>query len=293
MDKSTDPIELLIRPRPRDLGEFSVRRLLPHGRRQRVGPFIFFDHMGPVDFPAGSGVNVRPHPHIGLATITYLFDGEILHRDSLGYQQPITRGAVNWMTAGRGIVHSERTPAPLLASGSHLHGIQSWVALPQAQEECEPRFEHYAAERIPVASRPGCELRVIIGEAFGVESPVRTASQTLYVEVRLEDGASVGVPADCDEMAVYAVTGDVRVAGRAIEEGTLAVLRSGTPAVIEATGAARVMLVGGATLPGEYEIWWNFVSSSAERMERAKLDWKAQRFAMVPDETDFIPLPES
>ena len=292
MDQKADAIELIIRPRPRDLGEFTVRRSLPDGRRQRIGPFIFFDHMGPVTFPPGSGVSVRPHPHIGLATITYLFEGEITHRDSLGYRQVIRAGAVNWMTAGRGIVHSERSPPERVASGSRLHGIQTWVALPIEHEECEPRFEHYPAERIPESSVDGARVRVIIGEAYGLTSPVRTASDTLYVEVNLAAGSSLTVPEAHDEVGVYVVEGGVRIGERSLDEGSLAAIRHGSPAVVRATTDARVMLLGGAALPGERIIWWNFVTSSAERLEQAKRDWKAQRFPMIEDEDEFIPLPE-
>jgi redox-sensitive bicupin YhaK (pirin superfamily) len=293
MDQPTDAIELILSPRPRDLGDFMVRRSLPDGRRQRIGPFIFFDHMGPVEFPPGTGVNVRPHPHIGLATITYLFDGEITHRDSLGYRQDITTGAVNWMTAGRGIVHSERTRPELVASGSKLHGIQTWVALPLEAEECEPRFEHYAAERIPEGSVGDARVRIIIGEAFGLVSPVQTASDTVYVEVNLPAGAALPVPERHDEIGVYVVSGVIRIGERSLEEGSLAALRRGVPATVIANTGARIMLLGGATLPGERIIWWNFVTSSKERLGQAKRDWKEGRFAAVPDETDFIPLPES
>ena len=293
MDQPIDAVELIIRPRARDIGDFSVRRSLPDGRRQRIGPFIFFDHMGPVAFPPGTGVNVRPHPHIGLATITYLFEGVITHRDSLGCHQDIERGAVNWMTAGRGIVHSERTPPALIASGSRLHGIQTWVALPLEEEECEPRFEHYPADRIPQAVVDGAAVRIILGEAFGTVSPVHTASATLYAEARLPAGVSLTVPDHCDENGVYVVSGAIRIGERSLDEGSLAVLRDGVPAVVTGVTDARIMLLGGATLPGDRIVWWNFVNSSQERLERAKRDWKAGLFPAVPGETDFIPLPES
>jgi redox-sensitive bicupin YhaK (pirin superfamily) len=289
----SDPIELIIEPRPRDLGDFTVRRSLPDSRRQRVGPFIFFDHMGPVDFQPGSGINVRPHPHIGLATITYLFDGEILHRDSLGFRQPITRGAVNWMTAGRGIVHSERTPEELRASGSHMHGIQTWVALPVDQEECEPRFEHYPASQIPSIAMDGANLRVIVGSAFDATSPVRTASDTIYVELNLAENANLDIPDVADELALYVVNGEVDIGATAVGEGTMAVLRAGHVVPVHATVESRLMLFGGATLSGKRTIWWNFVSSSGERLEKAKSDWREQRFDRVPGEVEFIPLPES
>jgi len=285
-------IALLIEPGSKDLGEFSVRRSLPDRRRQRVGPFVFWDHMGPAEFPPGTGVAVRPHPHIGLATITYLFEGVIVHRDSLRFEQPITTGGVNWMTAGRGIVHSERTPQELLESGSRLHGIQAWVALPEALEETEPRFEHYPADRIPRLSFDGARMAVVAGEAFGVRSPVDTASETFLVEADLDAGASLDTPAEVDEIAVYAVTGSVTVDGVSLEPGRMAVLKERTSATVEASEQAKVMLLGGATLAGERIVWWNFVSSSRDRLEQAKRDWRERRFDDVPGDPEFIPLPE-
>ena len=283
-------IALRIQPETKDLGEFTVRRTLPDKRRQRVGPFIFFDHMGPADFPPGSGVNVRAHPHIGLATITYLFAGEILHRDSLGCVQPIRAGEVNWMTAGKGIVHSEKVREEVLASGQHLHGIQTWVALPIEHEETEPRFEHYAADDIPTLSQDGADICVIIGTAYGATSPVRTASETLYVELKLAAGTSLPLP-DTEELGIYVVDGEVSVQGESLTPFELAVLEDNTAASIEAKSAAHVMLCGGATLKGNRIVWWNFVSSSRERLEQAKRDWNEGRFDAVPGETDFIPLP--
>ncbi len=284
-------IDLLIEPKPRDLGEFSVRRTLPDRRRQRVGPFIFFDHMGPADFPPGKGVNVRSHPHIGLATVTYLFDGEILHRDSLGYVQPIRPGEVNWMTAGRGIVHSEKVTEAVLASGQHLHGLQIWVALPVEKEEIEPRFEHYTTEDIPVVERDDATMTIIIGSAFGQSSPVRTESTTVYVAVDAGAGGSIELP-DAEELAVYVVEGEVEIAGETIRGGVMAILSDERDARVNVKSSSRFMFVGGDALEGERKIWWNFVSSSPERMELAKQDWKAGRFDEVPGETDFIPLPE-
>ena len=290
MDDST-VIELLIEPATRDLGEFTVRRALPDKRRQRVGPFIFFDHMGPAEFSPGTGVNVRAHPHIGLATITYLFEGEILHRDSLGYVQPIRPGEINWMTAGRGIVHSEKASPELLASGQRLHGLQTWVALPLEHEETEPRFEHYAADGIPKVCRDGAEITVVIGSAYGETSPVQTASDTLYVEGKLEAGAELELPV-AEELAVYVIDGSIRIAGNTVSAGVLAVLADGSTATVSAESGAHIMICGGATLAGERTIWWNFVSSSRERLEQAKRDWRDGKFAEVPGETDFIPLPE-
>ena len=285
-------ISLVIEPRTTNLGEFEVRRTLPHKQRQRVGPFIFFDHMGPTDFPPGAGVSVRPHPHIGLATITYLFDGVIVHRDSLGYHQPITRGAVNWMTAGRGIVHSERSPEDLVASGSHLHGIQAWVALPTELEESEPRFEHYPGSEVPSVALPGVNLAIITGEAYGSRSPVRTSSETIYVEVDMEEGAALDTPEDVDELAVYSVDGEITIDGYPVSPGNMAVLKERTSATIVAKVRSKVMLAGGASLEGERILWWNFVSSSRERLNQAKQDWLDKKFPEVPGETEFIPLPK-
>jgi len=248
--------------------------------------------MGPADFSPGAGVSVRPHPHIGLATITYLFDGVIVHRDSLGYVQPITPGAVNWMTAGRGIVHSERSPEDLVRTGSHLHGIQAWLALPTELEEIEPSFEHYPADGIPQVQLPGVRLAIIAGEAYGGRSPVRTLSETVYVEVNMEAAAELETPAEVDEVAVYAVSGRIAVDGHPLPAGEMAVLASRTTATIKAHTTARLMLLGGATLAGERHLWWNLVSSSRERLERARNDWRDKKFPEVPGETEFIPLPE-
>jgi len=284
-------IELSIEPASRDLGEFTVRRALPDKRRQRVGPFIFFDHMGPAEFPPGSGVNVRAHPHIGLATITYLFEGEILHRDSLGYVQPIRPGAVNWMTAGRGIVHSEKASPELRASGQRLHGLQTWVALPLEAEEIEPSFEHYPAETIPRIVADGSEISVIVGAAFGETSPVTTQSTVLYVAVELDAGKRVEIP-QAEELAIYVVEGRVAVNDEFVEEGVLAVLAAGATGTVTAETPSRFVFCGGDALEGERIIWWNFVSSSRVRLERAKRNWRDGRFDAVPGETDFIPLPD-
>ena len=287
----TGAIELLIEPAEKDLGEFTVRRALPDKRRQRIGPFIFFDHMGPAEFPPGTGVNVRSHPHIGLATITFLFEGEILHRDSLGYVQAIRPGEINWMTAGKGIVHSEKVSPELLASGQKLHGLQTWVALPIEHEETEPRFEHYSADGIPVLEQQGAKITVVIGTAYGKTSPVQAASETLYVEIKLEPGASINLP-EAEELGVYVVAGSIELDGQAISDGVLAVLKNGASASVSASGGAHLMICGGDTLEGERIVWWNFVSSSRVRLDQAKLDWKEGKFDDVPGESDFIPLPE-
>jgi redox-sensitive bicupin YhaK (pirin superfamily) len=283
-------IDLIIEPATKDLGEFTVRRSLPDPRRQRVGPFIFFDHMGPAEFPPGAGVNVRAHPHIGLATITYLFEGEILHRDNLGFVQAIRPGAVNWMTAGKGIVHSEKVTPELKASGQKLHGLQVWVALPTEKEEVEPRFEHYPDEEIPWVDMAAARARIVIGTAFGATSPVKTESETLYVEVNLEAGGELELPV-VEELGVYVIDGTIELDGRTIADGVLAVLHSNACASIASTPGARVMLFGGAALEGDRILWWNFVSSSRERMNQAKKDWKEGHFPAVPGEVDFIPLP--
>ena len=288
---SNSVIDLLIEPKTRDLGGFTVRRTLPDKRRQRVGPFIFFDHLGPAEFQPGTGVDVRAHPHIGLATITYLFEGEILHRDSLGCVQPIRPGAVNWMTAGSGIVHSERTTEAVLASGQRVHGLQTWVALPLDAEETEPTFQHYPAGDIPAISVDGADIRVVLGSAFGVSSPVATRSETLYVEVNLEPGQSVALP-NAEELAVYVVEGSIAINREFVDAGVLAILQSGSSGKVSARTQAKIMFAGGDALEGERIIWWNFVSSSRERLERAKEDWRMQRFDTVPGETDFVPLPE-
>ena len=284
-------IELTIEARVRSLGELDVRRVLPAAQRRMVGPFVFFDHMGPAVFPPGEGLAVRPHPHIGLATITYLFEGEIVHRDSLGYAQLIQAGAVNLMTAGRGIVHSERASERDLPVTSRLHGIQSWLALPLEREEIEPSFIHYAADTLPALDVRGCRVCVIMGAAFGRASPVATYSPTLYLEVRIPRGATFELPAGAPERAAYVVSGAVRVADSEHRDGVLAVVRAGAAAALTAVEDSRVMVIGGEPL-GARHIWWNFVSSSRERIERAKQDWVSGRIGKVPGDDEFIPLPE-
>ena len=285
-------IELLIAPRPRDLGGFSVRRVLPVAARRMVGPFIFYDHMGPATMPIGEGVDVRPHPHIGLATVTYLFQGEIVHRDSLGNLQPIRPGDVNWMLAGRGIVHSERSAPEERQRGVRLHGIQSWVALPRAHEEDAPAFEHHPRQSLPSLRRDGATLVVIAGTAYGAHSPAPVLSPTLYVDAQLEPGARLEVDATHSERGVHVAEGSVRCDGQPVAPGVIAVLRPGARVVVEADGPARVMLVGGAPLDGPRHIFWNFVNSSQERIDRAAADWRAGRFPKVPgDDQEFIPLP--
>jgi redox-sensitive bicupin YhaK (pirin superfamily) len=288
----TGAIELRIESRGRDLGGFEVRRVLPSAKRRTVGPFIFFDEMGPAVFEAGKGIDVRPHPHIGLATITYLFEGEILHRDSLGFVQPIRPGALNWMTAGRGIVHSERSGPEERAKQSRLHGIQAWIALPADKEETEPAFEHYPDSAIPAIERDGLRLRLIAGEAFGLSSPVKTLSPLFYLEARGEPGASLTLPQDLGERAVYPIEGHLEIGGEELGPGEMAVLAEGRDQKIELRAEARFMALGGAPLESKRHIWWNFVSSRSERIEQAKADWREGRFASVPGEVEFIPLPE-
>jgi len=291
---SCDALELIIVPRVRDLGDgFSVRRALPHGRRQMVGPFIFFDQMGPVQLMNGQGMDVRPHPHIGLATVTYLFDGRVMHRDSEGNALEITPGAMNLMTAGRGIAHSERSPATARQGAEGMYGIQSWIALPQAHEETDPSFQHFDAASLPVIEDNGVWARVIAGSAFGKTSPVGMLSDWLYAEVVLEAGASAPLDPDTEERAVYVVEGEVDVAGELFEGPRLLIFRPGDRITVKATRRARLMFLGGAALEGPRYIWWNFVSSRRERIEEAKEDWKTGRFAPVPGETEFIPLPET
>jgi len=287
-------VELEIDARTRDLGDgFTVRRLLPAAARRMVGPFIFFDHMGPVQLAAGQGLDVRPHPHINLATVTYLFEGEILHRDSLGSEQAIRPGAVNWMTAGRGIVHSERSTAEARKSGARVHGLQLWVALPTALEEVEPSFRHHGAGTIPEVERPGARLRIVAGTAYGTGSPVYVLSPLFYVEARLERGAVLELPDEHAARAAYVVDGSVSCDGATQRSSAMLVFRAGQPACIQALEPAQVMLLGGAPLDGERHIFWNFVSSSKERIERAKDDWRNRRFPAVPgDDQEFIPLPE-
>jgi redox-sensitive bicupin YhaK (pirin superfamily) len=292
--RSCDALELVIVPRVRDLGDgFAVRRALPHGRRQMVGPFIFFDQMGPVQFIAGQGLDVRPHPHIGLATVTYLFDGRVMHRDSEGNALEITPGAMNLMTAGRGIAHSERSPAGARHGTEGMFGIQSWIALPQAHEETAPSFQHFDAASLPLIEDGGVKARVIAGFAFGRTSPVGMLSQWLYAEVVLAAGASAPLDPDQEERAIYVVEGEVEIAGDRFEGPRLLVFRPGDRITVRALRDARLMFLGGAALEGPRYIWWNFVSSRQERIEQAKEDWKTGRFAPVPNETEFIPLPEN
>lgn len=289
-DQLDGAIELRISAQARDIGGFAVRRALPVMARRAVGPFVFFDHMGPVLLPPGAGVDVGPHPHIGLATVTYLFQGEIVHRDSVGSRQVIRPGALNWMVAGRGIAHSERTGDDVRARGGPVHGIQSWIALPAAQEECAPAFEHHESGALPLVQRDGAQLRIIAGNAYDESSPATVASPTLYVDARLEAAATLPVDDTHEERAIYVAQGEIGCAEQSAGPGTMLVLKTGAAATITARSSARVMLLGGARLDGPRHIWWNFVSTRKDRIEQAKADWRAGRFGTVVDD-DGPPLP--
>ncbi len=284
-------VELLLKARPTDLGGFTVRRALPNVQCRNVGPFVFLDHMGPAALAPGSGIDVRPHPHIGLATVTFLFEGELLHRDSLGTVQRIQPGDVNWMNAGRGIVHSERTPPERRPAGSPAHGIQAWVALPLDHEESAPDFQHHAAAALPRFTLDGAELVLIAGAACAQQSPVQVASPMFYLDVRLPAGKRLALPDEYAERGLYVVSGALRAANRSLEAGELAVFAAGSSVTLEAQTEVRAMLVGGAPLDAPRYLWWNFVSSSEQRIEQAKRDWQQRQFAPVAEETEFIPLP--
>lgn len=288
--RGNDAVELLISPREKDLGGFTVRRSLPNAARKMIGPWIFFDHMGPAQFAAGSGVNVRPHPHINLATVTYLFAGEILHRDSLGSNQAIRPGDINLMVAGRGIVHSERPNPEVIATPHCVHALQLWLALPEPDEEVDPAFFHYPAAEIPTVTVGGVKVRIMMGAAFGMRSPVKVFADTLYVEAYLERGQTLTLP-QADERGVYVVSGKLRVGETDVPAHSMAVVRRGSGVTVEAVEASQVAIIGGESVGKRY-IDWNFVSTRKERIEQAKADWKARRFPVVPgDEIEFIPLP--
>ena len=287
-----ETITRVIEPRSRDLGGFEVRRILPFAKQRMVGPFVFYDHLGPAVFPAGKGIDVRPHPHIGLATVTYLFEGELMHHDSLGFARQIRPGDVNWMTAGRGIVHSERSNPEARDGDISLHATQSWIALPQSDEETEPSFHHHGAETLPSLEIDGVRLRLIAGSAYGETSPVKVFSPTFYLAAEMPAGASLSLPSEHDERAAHVAEGAVTVAGQSLKAGQMAVFAAGTEITLQALADSRVMLLGGAAMDGKRHIWWNFVSSSKERIEQAKADWAEGRFDAVPGETEFIPLPE-
>ncbi len=287
-------VESVIVPRAHDIGGFEVRRALPAKEKQMIGPFIFFDQMGPGEFLTGKGLDVRPHPHIGLATVTYLFEGSILHRDSLGTQLAIVPGDVNWMTAGRGIAHSERTDTNLRTHSNRLFGIQSWAALPKTMEETAPAFAHHTAATLPILEDGGVTLRLIAGDGWGIRSPVPTHWPSFYADATLTPGATMPMPDQHEERGAYVVNGTVDVAGTRFEAGRMLLFRPGDPVALQAgPGGARLLLLGGAVMDGPRHIFWNFVSSSRDRIEQAKADWKARRFGPVAgDDKEFIPLPE-
>jgi redox-sensitive bicupin YhaK (pirin superfamily) len=288
-EPSAEPELVMVAP-TRDLGGFHVRRALPQARRRMVGPFVFFDQMGPATFDQNQGLDVRPHPHIGLATVTYLFAGEILHRDSLGNVQRIKPGEVNWMTAGRGIVHSERTAPDVRAKGGPLFGIQLWVALPVKHEEDAPSFSHTDSAALPLLEDAGVSLRVVLGSLFGARSPVPLLSELYYGAASLQKDARLPMPG-AEERALYVAEGAVSVAGQRYEAGSMIIFQPGQPASVQADEQSRVLLLGGAVSDGPRHMEWNFVASSVDRLQQAKADWRAGNFPKVPGETEFIPLP--
>jgi redox-sensitive bicupin YhaK (pirin superfamily) len=290
---AADALEMVIVPRARDIGDFEVRRALPSAQRQMVGPFIFFDQFGPVVMRAGQGMDVRPHPHIGLSTVTWVYDGVIQHRDSLGFDQAIKPGELNWMTAGKGIVHSERTPPAERGKGQSIYGIQSWVALPKTFEDVAPGFEHVDDAALPLLEDGARKVRVIAGSIYGTSSPVKTHSDLFYADVTLAAGGRLPLPVDHVERGIYVADGSVEVSGERHEAGRLLVFHPRDPIVISTDTGARFMMLGGEPMDGPRYIWWNFVSSSKEKIEAAKEDWKRARFDIVPgDEKEFIPLPD-
>lgn len=286
-------LDLVIEPSERDIGGLRVRRALPSIKRRLVGPFIFLDHMGPVHYEPDDGMDVRPHPHIGLATVTYLFEGSIFHRDTLGSAQDIVPGDVNWMTAGRGIAHSERSSPQARRRARDMAGVQSWVALPRAHEETEPGFFHHGGSELPQLDDTGLQVRIVAGTAYGQASPVKTFSGTLYADVSMAAGTKLPLPNEHAERSAYLVEGEVEIAGELFGPHKLLVFRPGDQITLMAKADTRLMLIGGEPMDGPRHMWWNFVSSSKERIEQAKADWRAGRFGLVPgDDREFIPLPD-
>ena len=291
-DRDSDYVYTVIKPREADIGGLIVRRSLPVAAVRSIGPWVFFDHMGPAEFAPGNGLDVIPHPHINLATVTYLFDGEIVHRDSLGNAQAITPGAVNLMVAGSGIVHSERTGPELRKTGHRAHGLQLWYALPGEDEEAGPSFDHYPADSLPRTAPGGVEVRVLIGKLYGLVSPVRTFSPTLYAEALIPAGKSMTVPASIHERGIYLVSGELTIGGKRLSGAAMALLETGSDTDVTAEIDSRIVIIGGEPLGTRY-MWWNFVSSRKERIERAMAAWKAGEMGSVPGETEPAPLPES
>jgi redox-sensitive bicupin YhaK (pirin superfamily) len=288
-----EALELVLVPRSVDLDDFAVRRALPHTKRRTVGPFVFFDHFGPAEFKAGRGLDVRPHPHIGLSTLTYLYDGEIIHRDTLGVNAPIRPGEVNWMTAGRGIVHSERTAPDHRIEGEPLHGLQLWVAMLAKDEESDPGFAHLGGADLPVVEGEGKTVRVVAGKLFGATSTLETKIDAFFGDIALDAGASMPLDTDYEERAIYVGAGEIEIEGDRFDTGKMLIFRPGDRITVKAVKPSRIAIVGGAPLDGPRHVWWNFVSSRRERIEQAKEEWKKGWFGKIPgDEIEFIPLPE-
>lgn len=290
--KSCSGIKTVIRPKAKDIGGFEVRRALPSIEARTVGPFIFFDQMGPATFAPGTGIDVRPHPHIGLSTLTWLIEGEIMHRDSLGYTQPIRPGEVNWMTAGSGIVHSERTPDDVRSAGHSLLGLQVWMALPSDHQEADPSFQHYIADDIPVVELEGARVMIVAGDAWGASSPVSVYSRTLYADVRLDGGATLNVPPEHEERAIYVVAGSVQLGEEVFGEATMIVLREGETVPVHAPAGAHLALIGGDKLKHARKLWWNFAHTDIAMIDAAKERWTSGGFDMVAGDEEFIPLPD-
>ncbi|MGO1121157.1 pirin family protein [Rhodovibrionaceae bacterium A322] len=286
------PVARVLSPKVHDLGAFSVQRTLPAAEQRMVGPFVFFDHFGPAVLPADRPIDVRPHPHIGLATLTWLLEGEIMHRDSLGYVQEIKPGEVNWMTAGSGIVHSERSPERLEGQEKPVHGLQIWMALPKDKEEIDPSFQHYAASDLPVIEGPGLAATVVAGSAWGHTSPVAVYWETLYLDVRLQAGTALPLNLPHEERALYLLSGEIEMAGVRYKPGGMLVLEPAVQPEIRALSDSHFVMIGGKKMDGPRRLWWNFVSSSKERIEQAKEDWREGRFGKVPGDDEFIPLPD-
>ena len=291
---SCEALELVIVPRSVDLDDFAVRRALPHSTRRTVGPYVFFDHFGPAEFRSGKGLDVRPHPHIGLSTLTYLYDGEIIHRDTLGVNAAIHPGEVNWMTAGRGIVHSERTAPEHRVDGEPLHGLQLWIGMMSKDEEIDPSFAHLGGNELPIVNGEGKTVRVVAGRMFGAASTLKTTSETIFADISLEAGAAMPLDADYEERAIYVSSGEIDIAGDRFDTGRLLIFRPGDRVTVNAVKASRIAVVGGAPLDGPRYVWWNFVSSRKERIDQAKEEWKQGNFGKISgDEIEFIPLPEN
>lgn len=282
---------ILLNASEKDLGEFSVRRILPNSKKNMVGPFIFFDHMGPAEFAAGQGINVRPHPHIGIATITYLFEGSILHRDSLGYEQEILPGDINWMTAGNGIVHSERETAMVRNKPHRLHGLQLWIALPDGQEEIAPAFTHHPEASLPKFEHEGAQIRLMAGELYGKKAPIETYSPMFYADINMPMGSRLNLPGAGQETAIYVINGQVEIDGAIFKKFDFLVLNENEIAKLSAVENANFVIIGGAPFATQRHIFWNFVSSSTDRIEKAKNDWRNGNFPEVPGDNEFIPLP--